>query len=90
MSHDPDPDFRKMTIADLRRNMTAINQAIKQMKAGGGGSYGAIQELESLRKRFKAVWRARPGRVFHDVAARRQREKERRRAQDNYYGPFGM
>jgi hypothetical protein len=37
-----------------------------------------LAEAESLRKSFKAVWRARPGRPFRDVDARGKREAERR------------
>lgn len=37
-----------------------------------------LAEAESLRKSFKAVWRARPGRPFRDVDARNKREAERR------------
>jgi len=37
-----------------------------------------LAEAESLRKSFKTVWRARPGRPFHDVDARARREAERR------------
>jgi hypothetical protein len=48
------------------------------------------EDLIELRKRYKIVWRARPGRAFHDVAARKKREKERRRNAPDYFFPFGM
>lgn len=37
-----------------------------------------LAEAERLRHSFKTVWRARPGRPFHDVDARNKREAERR------------
>jgi len=37
-----------------------------------------LAEAESLRASFKTVWRARPGRPFHDIDARNRRESERR------------
>lgn len=37
-----------------------------------------LAEVESLRKSFKTVWRARPGRRFYDIDARGRRESARR------------
>ena len=88
---DLNPDFRTMTEKDLRKAMSDLNRTIKQMKAEGERHFPVLSDLKALRKRYKIVWRARPGRVFHDVAARRQREKERRFVNGGYYiPPFGM
>ena len=38
-----------------------------------------VSEAETLRARYKDVWRARPGRAFRDIAARVKREKQRPR-----------
>ena len=87
---DLDPDFRLMTEKDLRRGITQINRSLKEMKQQGDRYFLVIDDLIRLRKRYKAVWRARPGRAFHDVAARKQRERNRRILNGDYIPPFGM
>ena len=88
---DLNPDFRAMTEKDLRKGMSDINRTIKEMKTDTDRYYLAIEELKELRKRYKIVWRARPGRVFHDIAARKQREQDRRFINGGYFiPPFGM
>jgi hypothetical protein len=74
------PDFRKMTPEDLRRNISELNQQIKRMKrfSPNGFAY-EIEQAEELRRKYKIVWRARPGRAFHDVAARKKKQKEMKR-----------
>jgi hypothetical protein len=50
----------------------------------------ALDNAEELRAKFKTVYRARPGRAFHDVAARAAREKQRRKAGRKFHFPgFG-
>ncbi len=74
------PDFRKMTPEDLRRNITELNHQIKRMKRFSPDSFAyEIEQAEQLRKKYKIVWRARPGRAFHDVAARKKKQKEMKR-----------
>ena len=56
-------------------------------------------EAQTLRSQFKTVWRARPGRKFHDIAARVKRENDRRAEKarqkeikklNRKYGGFGF
>src|SRR3954464_1882733 len=115
------PDFRQMTVEDLREGITALNKIIKELKdfqqkqnkrfnvsmglgtaataavalafppaallvgatalmvsidpaAGATVGQMALKNAETLRQKFKTVYRARPGRSFHDVAARRKKE----------------
>lgn len=55
-----------------------------------------LAEAESLRQQFKTVWRARPGRPFHDIDARvrrentRRAEKERKKIMRQYGKRFGF
>ena len=55
-----------------------------------------LSEAESLRHQFKTVWRARPGRPFHDIDARvrrentRRAEKERKKIMRQYGKRFGF
>lgn len=55
-----------------------------------------LSEAESLRQQFKTVWRARPGRPFHDIDARvrrentRRAEKERKKIMRQYGKRFGF
>ncbi len=86
---DLNPDFRTMTEKDLRRDMTRINRCLREMNKDSDRYFHEIDDLRGLRKRYKKVWRARPGRVFHDVATRKRREHERRRG-DPYIFPFGL
>ncbi|MEZ0223949.1 MAG: hypothetical protein ACAH83_05305 [Alphaproteobacteria bacterium] len=87
---DFNPDFRHMTVKDLRRGMSEINRTIKTVRENRGPDADAMHDLETLRARFKMVWRARPGRAFHDVAARKKREAKRRRDSGLDFGfPFG-
>jgi hypothetical protein len=88
---DRDPDFRMMTEKDLRRGLTQLNRCIREMKKDSDRYFFGIQEAIELRKRFKIVWRARPGRAFHDVVARKRREHERKHGPDGpFIAPFGM
>ncbi|TAL39497.1 MAG: hypothetical protein EPN97_02225 [Alphaproteobacteria bacterium] len=137
MSDEPNPDFRKMTIADLREGISELNKIIKKLKefqktqskrlwvswgagtaataaisvifppaallvaatstmltiepaAGAAMSNNFLAKAEELRHKFKTVYRARPGRAFHDVAARREKEKTRRKAGRKFKFPgFG-
>ncbi|HYD17286.1 MAG TPA: hypothetical protein VEF76_02265 [Patescibacteria group bacterium] len=76
----PTPDFRKMTPEDLKRDISALNRQIKLMKKMGENTFAyEIEEAEELRAKYKIVWRARPGRTFHDVAARKEHQKLMRR-----------
>jgi hypothetical protein len=134
---DPTPDFRKMTIEDLREGISTLNKIIKELKefqktqsrrlwvswgagtaatgaiavifppaalmvavtstilsadpaAGAAMSSNMLAKAEELRHKFKTVYRARPGRAFHDVAARREKEKARKKAQHKFKFPgFG-
>lgn len=76
---DLNPDFRQMSEKDLRRGISELNRSIKRLKTDYERHDSEIHDLVSLRAKFKAVWRARPGRPFHDVAARKKREDARRR-----------
>lgn len=76
---DFDPDFRHMTVKDLRKGISEVNRAIKTVRENWGPDADVMYDLKTLRARFKMVWRARPGRPFHDVAARKKREDARRR-----------
>jgi hypothetical protein len=58
-----------------------------------------LAEAETLRHKFKTVWRARPGRKFLDIDARCKRENERKLAKQRQkmiddakrkYGRFGF
>lgn|GEM_PF-1663456 len=58
-----------------------------------------LRDAETLRAQFKTVWRARPGRKFHDIDARVKREKKRRtdaqhkkmlKEAQRKYGHFGI
>lgn len=134
---EPQPDFRKMTIEDLREGISTLNHIIRKLKdfrntqskrlwiswGAGTAATAAIAiafppaallvaatstilsaepaagteigsqvlgKAEELRHKFKTVYRARPGRAFHDVAARREREKARKKAQHKFKFPgFG-
>jgi hypothetical protein len=88
--HVPDlhPDFRTMSEKDLRKGLTEINRAIRQMKKHSDHYFLVLDDLVELRKRYKIVWRARPGRTFHDVAARKKREKARRHNGPGLFFPF--
>lgn len=131
------PDFRQMTIDDLREGITALNKIIKELKdfqqkqnkrfnvslglgtaataavalafppaalmvaatslmvsidpaAGATVGQMALNNAQELRQKFKTVYRARPGRSFHDVAARRKKEAERKKAKRKFRFPgFG-
>ena len=49
-----------------------------------------LHKAEELRERYKIVWRARPGRAFHDVAARNKREAARKKRSRKFKFPgFG-
>lgn len=85
-----DPDFRTMTEKDLRLGITQINRALKEMAKQSDSYPFLIDDLRDLRKRYKQVWRARPGRAFHDVAARKQWEKQRHILNGDYIPPFGL
>jgi hypothetical protein len=134
---DPTPDFRKMTIEDLREGISELNKIIKKLKefqkvqskrlwvswgagtaataaisiifppaalmvmatstilsvepaAGAALSGNMLAKAEELRGKFKTVYRARPGRAFHDVAARREKEKARKKTNRKFKFPgFG-
>lgn len=45
-----------------------------------------VAEAEKLQRSYKDVWRARPGLTFRDVAARAQREEQRRKSK-GWFGP---
>lgn len=58
-----------------------------------------LRQAETLRAQFKTVWRARPGRKFHDIDARVKRENKRRadaqhkkmlKDVQRQYGRFGI
>lgn len=55
-----------------------------------------LANAESLRQQFKTVWRARPGRPFHDIDVRvrrestRRAEKERKKIMRQYGKRFGF
>lgn len=131
------PDFKNMTIRQMREDMTALNHLIKELKAiekdntkkfaltWGAGTLATaavtaffppaaflvlttstmmnvdpmartmmardmLRKAEDLRERYKIVWRARPGRAFHDVAARNKREVERKKQNRKFKFPgFG-
>ena len=131
------PDFRKMTIEDLREGISTLNHIIKKLKdfqktqskrlwiswgAGtaataaiaiafppavllvaatstilsvepaAGAALGSqmLGKAEELRHKFKTVYRARPVRAFHDVAARREKEKARKKSHRKFKFPgFG-
>ncbi len=131
------PDFKNMTIRQMREDMTALNHLIKELKAiekdntkkfaltWGAGTLATaavtlifppaafmvlststmlnvdplarsmmarqmLHKAEDLRERYKIVWRARPGRAFHDVAARNKREAERKKQNRKFRFPgFG-
>lgn len=134
---EPQPDFRKMTIDDLREGISTLNKIIAKLKdfrntqskrlwiswgagtaataaiaiafppaallvaatstilsiepaAGTAVGSQVLGKAEELRHKFKTVYRARPGRAFHDVAARREREKARKKANHKFKFPgFG-
>jgi hypothetical protein len=48
---------------------------------------GLVEEAEETRQKFKAVWRARPGRPTRDFAARARREEQRRANKGFFRGP---
>jgi hypothetical protein len=85
---DFNPDFRPMTEKDLRRAISEVNRTIKKVRENRGPDADAMHDLETLRARFKMVWRARPGRPFHDVQAHKKREARRRHNGPNFF-PFG-
>jgi hypothetical protein len=87
---DFNPDFREMTEKDLRRGISEVNRAIKSVREYWGPDADVMHDLETLRARFKMVWRARPGRPFHDVRAHKKREAIRRRGiGPDFNFPFG-
>ncbi len=90
MPNEP-PDFRKMTPDEIRVGMNKLNLEIRELKRLQKLSpeFGFfLDELETERRKYKEVWRARPGRVFHDVAARRVKEKQRKWARLKKNFPF--
>lgn len=46
-----------------------------------------VSDAEKLLRSYKDIWRARPGRSFHDVAARVKREEQRRKSRGWFRGP---
>lgn len=142
----PKPDFKNMTPAEIRENISSLNREIRELRkaanesskkliAGQAATLGlgvpatiafpplglgiwvagtvhgmekSIQtsvyrsqmvEAQTLRSQFKTVWRARPGRKFHDIDARVKRENERRAEKarqkeikklNRKYGGFGF
>jgi hypothetical protein len=134
LAADLTPDFRDMTIDDLREGISTLNKIIKRIKefqqqqnkkfaiswgagtiasaaialafppaammvvattamlsldpaAGAAVSQKMLNDAESLRHKFKTVYRARPGRAFHDVFARREKEKARKKANRKFKFP---
>jgi hypothetical protein len=85
---DLKPDFRTMSEKDLRKGITECNRAIRDMRKHSDHYFLVLDDLVELRKRYKTVWRARPGRAFHDVAARKKREKQRGRNGPDLFHPF--
>jgi hypothetical protein len=71
-------DFRSVTADDIRRNILELSRLIKS-KESGAGRLSIVDDAQKLRAQFKAVWRARPGRPFRDIEARRRREEKRRK-----------
>lgn len=61
--------------------IVAAGATIINMPSIAGSSAGAavLKDAVELRRKFKEVWRARPGRPFRDVAARIKRTEERRK-----------
>lgn len=76
---EDEPDFKNMTPDQLRDGLQKLNTQIKALKRLNPDNVSFyVDELEQRRKKYKEVWRARPGRPFRDVAARVQREKDRK------------
>jgi hypothetical protein len=46
-----------------------------------------VSDAEKLQRSYKDIWRARPGRAFHDIAARVKREERRRKSRGWFGGP---
>lgn len=67
-----------------------------EKSAESAAARSRLAEAESLRHKFKTVWRARPGRPFHDIDARvkreadRRAENERRKILNQYRRKFGF
>lgn len=58
--------------------------------AGAAICGNVLAQAEEMRRKFKTVYRARPGRAFHDVAARREKEKARKKTNHKFKFPgFG-
>lgn len=84
------PDFRQMSEKDLRHGISEINRTIKQLRNDYYRHEDEIDDLVTLRAKFKAVWRARPGRPVHDINARIHREAKRRHGDGgDFTFPFG-
>ncbi|TAL39496.1 MAG: hypothetical protein EPN97_02220 [Alphaproteobacteria bacterium] len=84
---DLNPDFRQMSEKDLRHGISEINRTIKALRQDEYRRDGEIDDLVTLRAKFKTVWRARPGRPVHDLAARFKRQ-QKRQGNDGFYFPF--
>jgi hypothetical protein len=129
------PDFRNMTLDEIRENISTLNKVIKNLKtarkkndkewligsgiglatiAGVGALSGglalipfmasmgystgkaikgmsvedALFDTRDLRKKFKDVYRARPGRKQFNIAARKERERIRREKKGPFYPGF--
>jgi hypothetical protein len=89
MFRNDEPDFRKMTPDEIRRDIMKLSTEIARLKKINPDHLSFfIDELEQQRKRYKEVWRARPGRKQFNVAARREREKQRKRENFRRKFPF--
>lgn len=89
MQMDDEPDFRHMTPDDIKTDIMKLNTEISRLKKlNPEHLFMFIDELEQKRNRYKEVWRARPGRRQFNVAARREREKQRKKENFRKKFPF--
>lgn len=133
----PTPDFRKMSIEEIKHNISQLNTVVRELSdffkgskkqlylIGGIGTAAAmggavafppaapllafcaavmaaegtaqsavakklLEDSVELRAKFKAVYRARPGRKQFNLAARKKREADRpvKVRYYRYYGGF--